>query len=82
MASAPPQLPLFYNVLEPLSSNAHGNFKTRAADSAPFLAKAHAVPITVDEFRTLNRCLDTGIAEAVTEHTRLTALKRAREARG
>ena len=55
MASAPPQLPLFYNVLEPLSSNAHGNFKTRAADSAPFLAKAHAVPITVDEFVSAQR---------------------------
>jgi hypothetical protein len=32
-------------------------------------------PITVEEFHTLNRCLDTAIAEAVTEHTRLTALK-------
>jgi hypothetical protein len=52
MASAAPtnQLPLFYNQLEPLSSNKHGAFKTRDADSAPFLAKAHAVPITVDEF--------------------------------
>ena len=55
MASAPPQLPLFYNVLEPLSSNVHGNFKTRAADSAPFLAHAHAVPITVDEFVSAQR---------------------------
>src|SRR5919197_6661686 len=33
-------------------------------------------PITVEEFHTLNRCLDTAIAEAVTEHTRLAALKR------
>ena len=32
-------------------------------------------PITVEEFHTLNRCLDTAIAEAVTEHTRLTAQK-------
>jgi hypothetical protein len=52
MATAAPtnQLPLFYNKLEPLSSNLHAAFKTRSADTAPFLAKAHAVPITVDEF--------------------------------
>ena len=36
-------------------------------------------PITVEEFHTLNRCLDTAIAEAVTEHTRLAALKRSEE---
>lgn len=36
-------------------------------------------PITVEEFHTLNRCLDTAIAEAVTEHTRLLAQKRADE---
>jgi hypothetical protein len=29
--------------------------------------------ITVEEFRILNRCLDTAIAEAVTEHARMTA---------
>src|SRR3546814_4500531 len=39
-----------YHQLEPLSSNQHEGFKTRAADTAPFLAKAHAIPITVDEF--------------------------------
>jgi hypothetical protein len=50
MASAPSNLPLFYNQLEPLSSSVHGNFKTRPSDTAPFLAKAHAVPITSDEF--------------------------------
>jgi Histidine kinase-, DNA gyrase B-, and HSP90-like ATPase len=31
------------------------------------------VPVTVDEFNTLNRCLDDAIAEAVTEHARITA---------
>ena len=36
-------------------------------------------PITVEEFHTLNRCLDTAIAEAVTEHTRLASLKRSEE---
>jgi hypothetical protein len=49
-APANPQMPLFYNQLEPLSSNVHGKFKTRTTDSAPFLASAHAIPITVDEF--------------------------------
>lgn len=49
-APANPQMPLFYNQLEPLSSNLHGNFKTRTAQSAPFLARAHAIPLTIDEF--------------------------------
>jgi signal transduction histidine kinase len=30
------------------------------------------LPITTEEFHTLNRCLDTAIAEAVTEHARIT----------
>ncbi|MBX7496399.1 SapC family protein [Qipengyuania sp. 6B39] len=51
MASAPqPNLPLFYNDLMPLNSNDHANFKTRAIELAPWLAKQHAVPLTVDEF--------------------------------
>jgi signal transduction histidine kinase len=33
-------------------------------------------PISTEEFHTLNRCLDTAIAEAVTEHARLTAMSR------
>ena len=36
-------------------------------------------PITVEEFHTLNRCLDTAIAEAVTEHSRLVTQKRSEE---
>jgi signal transduction histidine kinase len=36
-------------------------------------------PISVEEFHTLNRCLDTAIAEAVTEHARLTAQRRSEE---
>lgn len=36
-------------------------------------------PITVEEFHTLNRCLDTAIAEAVTEHTRLATQKRSED---
>jgi signal transduction histidine kinase len=37
------------------------------------------LPITTEEFHTLNRCLDTAIAEAVTEHTRITAESRSTE---
>jgi len=37
------------------------------------------LPITSGEFHTLNRCLDTAIAEAVTEHARLTADLRSTE---
>ena len=37
------------------------------------LALEQNAPITVDEFKTLNGCLDTAIAEAVTEHARITA---------
>ena len=39
------------------------------------IALEQKAPISVEEFHTLNRCLDTAIAEAVTEHTRLTAQK-------
>ena len=41
------------------------------------LAVERGLPITTGEFHTLNRCLDTAIAEAVTEHARLTAEWRA-----
>jgi signal transduction histidine kinase len=37
------------------------------------LVVENRVPITGEEFQVLNRCLDTAIAEAVTEHGRLTA---------
>jgi signal transduction histidine kinase len=36
------------------------------------LAVAQKTPITTEEFHILNRCLDTAIAEAVTEHARST----------
>ena len=56
MASQPPaNLPLFYQDLMPLSSSVHANHKSMSADSAPFLASAHAIPITVDEFITAQR---------------------------
>jgi hypothetical protein len=52
MASAAPaqQLPLLYRDLQPLSSNVHGNYKTRPNDAAPYLTQVHAVPVTIDEF--------------------------------
>ncbi len=53
MASAP--LPLFYNGLEPLSSETHATWRIRPQDSAPFLIGQHAVPITVDEFPLVQR---------------------------
>ena len=56
MASAPQQpLPLFYNDILPLSSQQHADFKIRPADKAPFLAKQHAVPVTVEEFPLVQR---------------------------
>ncbi len=54
MASAP-QLPIFYNGLEPLSSETHANYKVRAATTAPFLASQHAIPVTVEEFPLVQR---------------------------
>ena len=39
------------------------------------LALEQKAPISVKEFHTLNRCLDTAIAEAVTEHARVVALQ-------
>jgi signal transduction histidine kinase len=43
------------------------------------LAIEQNIPITTDEFKTLNSCLDTAIAEAVTEHARITAESRSTE---
>ncbi|MFA6122302.1 MAG: SapC family protein [Sphingomonas sp.] len=57
MASAPQSLPLFYNALEPLSSEAHAAFRFRALDRASFLVGQHAIPITVDEFVAAQRSL-------------------------
>ncbi|MBO9621165.1 MAG: SapC family protein [Sphingomonas sp.] len=56
MASAPQQsLPLFYNRIEPLSSQQHAEFRVRTTDKAGFLAKQHAVPVTVEEFPLVQR---------------------------
>ena len=55
MASAPQGLPLFYNALEPLSSQAHADYKVRPVNAAPFLKNQHAIPVTVDEFALVQR---------------------------
>ena len=54
MASAP-QLPLFYNGLEPLSSETHADWRFRAMETAPFLVGQHAIPLTVEEFPLVQR---------------------------
>ncbi|NJR80419.1 SapC family protein [Sphingomonas corticis] len=54
MASAP-QLPLFYNGLEPLSSETHAGYRMRSVNAAPFLVGQHAVPLTVEEFPMVQR---------------------------
>jgi hypothetical protein len=57
MASAPQanQLPLLFNDLAPLSSQQHATWKARRSETAPFLAKQHAIPVTVDEFAVAQR---------------------------
>ena len=57
MASAPQPnaLPIFYNSLVPLSSSEHADWKARSIETAPFLAKQHAVPVTIDEFAIAQR---------------------------
>jgi hypothetical protein len=51
MATQPPAtMPVLYNRLEPLSSTLHANFRHRTLETAPHLAKANAVPLTIEEF--------------------------------
>ena len=51
----PPNLPLFYQNLQPLSSSVHAGYKSRPSDRAPYLATANAIPLTIDEFMTAQR---------------------------
>ena len=51
MATQPPSnLPIFYQNIQPLSSTIHANYRARSSDRAPYFAKAHAIPLTIDEF--------------------------------
>ena len=43
------------------------------------VAVEQRAPITTEEFHVLNRCLDTAIADAVTEHARITAASKSAE---
>ena len=57
MATAAPNqsLPLFYNAIEPLNLDQHGNMKVRGITSMPEFGRTHAVPLTVDEFTLVQR---------------------------
>ncbi len=51
MASAPnAALPILYKELVPLNSQQHGTWKGRTVEKAPWVAKQHAIPLTVEEF--------------------------------
>ena len=57
MASVAPNqsLPLFYNSVEPLNATQHGKMKVRTILRMPQVARAHAIPVTVDEFTLVQR---------------------------
>jgi len=46
----PPNLPLFYTNLHPLSASMHAKYHTKPTDKAPYFANANAIPLTIDEF--------------------------------
>ena len=54
-AAPNPSLPLLYQSLEPINFAKHGKLKVRPSVSAPQIAKAHAVPVTIDEFSLAQR---------------------------
>jgi hypothetical protein len=57
MASAAPTegMPLFYSAVEPINLEQHGKMKVRGITSMPEMGRAHAVPLTVDEFTLVQR---------------------------
>jgi hypothetical protein len=55
MASAPANLPIFYNDLMPLNLRDHKNWRCKPAESADWIIGQHAVPLTVDEFSLAQR---------------------------
>jgi SapC len=46
----PPNLPIFYKNLQPLSASLHAAYHTKPTDRAPYFATANAIPLTIDEF--------------------------------
>ena len=57
MATSAPtaNLPLFYNGVQPLSSQLHAGWKSRGVDLLPLMATQHAIPLTVEEFSVAQR---------------------------
>ena len=57
MATAAPNqnLPLFYSAIEPLNSTQHAKMKVRGLQSMAQASRAHAIPVTVDEFTLVQR---------------------------
>jgi hypothetical protein len=49
-AAQNPQLPLFYQALEPVNVTQHGTMKVRTVLKMGQFGQTHAVPVTVDEF--------------------------------
>ncbi len=54
-AASKPNLPLFYNAVEPLNVSQHGKMTVRSALKMQQIARSHAIPLTVDEFAMVQR---------------------------
>ncbi len=54
-AASNQNLPLFYRAVQPLNVSQHGKMKVRSALKMGHVAKAHAIPLTVDEFTMVQR---------------------------
>jgi len=50
-----PQLPLFYQALEPVNVTQHGKMKVRPVLNMGQIGSTHAIPVTVDEFGLVQR---------------------------
>ena len=50
-----PQLPLFYQALEPVNVSQHGKMKVRPVLNMGQIGSTHAIPVTVDEFGLVQR---------------------------
>src|SRR5207253_5777111 len=56
MATEPQSnLPLLYSAVVPLNGRVHGNWRARPVDKLSWVAKQHAIPLTVDEFPVAQR---------------------------
>jgi hypothetical protein len=54
-AAPTPNLPLFYNAVEPLNVGQHAKMKVRKLLKMAQVGKTHAIPLTVDEFTLVQR---------------------------